>query len=298
MKYQPLLAAIVISFVVTVAFLVALRPLAISVGLVDRPGGRKRHVGNVPIIGGIAMFIGIIAGLVVFGVANNVTISLAFAYFLLVVIGALDDKFGVAASVRVLVQVAAVLILAYGTKWYLQSIGDPFGQGTIDLGPFALVGTLVVALTVINAYNLVDGVDGLAGILALVALMAVSIAGGFAATSTAIALIVAGSTIGFLLFNFPVVINRSVRTFMGDAGSTMLGFTIFWVTLGVSQGEAAIISPVVGLWFASIPVYDSLTCFVRRLMAGKSPFKPGRDHFHHELKRGGFGVRQMLAILA
>ncbi len=297
MKDHSLISAIVISFVVTVAFLIALRPLAINIGLVDRPGGRKLHVGNVPIIGGIAMFVGVFAGLVVFGMANNVTISLAFAYFLLVVIGAIDDKYAVAASVRVLVQIAAVLILTFGSKLYLYSIGDPFGIGPIDLGLFALAGTLVVALTVINAYNLVDGVDGLAGILALIALSAVSVVGGVTASSTAIALIVAGSTIGFLLFNFPVIVNRPIRTFMGDAGSTMLGFTIFWVTLGVSQGEAAIISPVVGLWFASIPVYDSLTCFVRRLMAGKSPFTPGRDHFHHELHRGGFGVRQKLAIL-
>ncbi len=297
MKDYPLMAAIMISFIVTVAFLLALRPVAVSVGLVDRPGGRKLHVGDVPIIGGIAMFIGIIGGFVVLGAANSVTFGLAFAFFLLVAIGALDDKYAVAAFVRVLVQIAAVLIMTFGTQLYLQSIGDPFGLGAIHLGPFALAATLIIALTVINAYNLVDGVDGLAGALALIALIAVSVVGGMSAISTSIALIVAGSTVGFLLFNFPVAANRPVRTFMGDAGSTLLGFTVFWATLAVSQGEEAAISPVVGLWFASIPVYDSLTCIVRRVMAGKSPFKPGRDHFHHTLLRGGFRVRQKLGIL-
>ena len=84
---------------------------------------------------------------------------------------------------------------------------------------------------------------------------------------------------------------------MGDAGSTLLGFTIVWVTLGVSSGPERLISPVHCLWFASIPIYDLFTCFARRMLNGKSPFTPGRDHFHHTLKRGGFGVRRTLGIL-
>ena len=287
-----------IAFAVTVAFMVALRPLAKSIGLVDTPGGRKAHIGDVPIIGGLAMFIGILSGVIVLGIASSTTVGLVFSFFLLVLIGAFDDKYSVPPIVRLLVQIAAILIMSYGTGMFLTSLGDPFGLGVIQLGSFTLAATLVVALTVVNAYNLVDGVDGLAGILSLIALLAVSIVGGMSAISTLISMIVTGSILGFLIFNFPVVANRRIRSFMGDAGSTLLGFTIFWVTLGVSQGSEAIISPVVGLWFASIPVYDSLTCFVRRVASGKSPFRPGRDHFHHTLKRGGFGVRQTLAILA
>ncbi len=298
MSEIQIIPASAIAFAVTVAFMVALRPLAKNLGLVDRPGGRKSHVGDVPIIGGLAMFIGIFSGMVVLGIASSTTVGLVFSFFLLVLIGAFDDKYAVPPMIRVLVQVASILIMAYGTGMFLESLGDPFGLGEIKLGAFTLVATLIVAITVVNAYNLVDGVDGLAAILALIALFAVSIVGGMSAMSTSIALIVAGSIFGFLIFNFPVIANRKIRSFMGDAGSTLLGFTIFWVTLGVSQGSEAIISPVVGLWFASIPIYDCLTCFIRRTLSGKSPFQPGRDHFHHTLKRGGFGVRQTLAILA
>jgi UDP-GlcNAc:undecaprenyl-phosphate GlcNAc-1-phosphate transferase len=294
----PFIPASAVAFAITVAFMVALRPVAASIDLVDRPDGRKRHVGDVPIVGGLAMFIGVLAGLAVFGVVSSVSVGLIFSFFLLVVIGALDDKYSVPAMVRVLVQIAAVLIMTYGSNLALTSLGNPFGLGEVLLGPFTLAATLVVAVTVINAYNLVDGVDGLAAILALIALFAVAIVGGANVISTFVALIVAASVFGFLIFNFPVIANRPIRSFMGDAGSTLLGFTIFWVTLGVSQGNEAIISPVVGLWFASVPVYDSLTCFVRRLKAGRSPFKPGRDHFHHTLNRGGLGVRQVLAVLA
>ena len=84
---------------------------------------------------------------------------------------------------------------------------------------------------------------------------------------------------------------------MGDAGSTLLGFSIVWVTLGISQGSDRLISPVHCLWFASIPIYDLFTCFVRRMLKGRSPFTPGRDHFHHTLQRGGFGVRSSLGVL-
>jgi len=288
----------IIAFVVTVAFMLALRPTAMSLGLVDWPGGRKLHVGEVPMIGGLAMFIGALSGLAIIGLSSQTAASLFMASVLLIAVGALDDRYHLPAFVRILVQVAAVLIMTYGAGLALASIGDPFGFGEIFFGPFTLVGTLLVAITVINAYNLVDGVDGLAGMLAAIALGSVAVVGGFGVASTAVALTVFAAILGFLIFNFPVKTNRPIRTFMGDAGSTFLGFTVVWVTMGVSQGSEALISPVVGLWFASIPVYDSLTCFVRRSMAGNSPFKPGRDHFHHILKRGGFGVRQTLAILS
>ena len=287
----------IIAFAVTVAFMMALRPVAVSVGLIDRPGGRKSHNGHVPIIGGMAMFIGALSGLAVIGPSTDATTSLIIASILLIAIGALDDRYSIPAFVRILVQVAAILIMTYGAGLALASIGNPFGLGEILLGPLALIGTLVVGITVVNAYNLVDGADGLAGILASIALIAVAVVGGFGVASTGIALTVLAAILGFLIFNFPIKLNRPVRAFMGDAGSTFLGFTVVWVTMGISQGSAALVSPVVGLWFASIPIYDSLTCFVRRSMARKSPFKPGRDHFHHTLNRGGFGVRQTLAIL-
>ena len=141
---------------------------------------------------------------------------------------------------------------------------------------------------------MVDGIDGLAGSLALVALLAIAVIAGSAHDALVATLIIAIAVVAFLVFNFPTIRNRGMRCFMGDAGSTLLGFMIVWVTLGVSQGEGRVISPVYCLWFASIPVYDLLTCFVRRALRGKSPFTPGRDHFHHALRRGGFGVRESL----
>lgn len=287
----------IVAFIVTVAFMFALRPLAQRLHLVDRPGGRKAHIGDIPIIGGIAMFVGVFAGLALIQGATLLVVTLLLASFLLVVIGVLDDKYALTAGVRVSIQIAAILIMFYGSGFQLSDIGDPFGTGVIALGPLTLIFTTAVSLTVINAYNLIDGADGLAGSLALIALLAVSLVGGYSDPSTAIALTVSAAIVGFLVFNFPVRWNRPVRSFMGDAGSTFLGFTILWVVLGASQGTDRLVSPVVGLWFASVPIYDCLTCIVRRSWAGKSPFTPGRDHFHHVLNRGAPQARRTMVIL-
>jgi len=292
-----IIPAMTIALAVTAVFMVALRPIAKSVDLLDKPGGRKVHDGEIPIIGGMAMLAGFFSGAVILGDTGGVFPSVFAASVLLVAVGVLDDKYAIPAALRFITQIAATLIMVYGAGLPLVEIGDPFGTGIISMGSFTLIFTLLVTLTMINAYNLIDGVDGLAGTLALIALLAVALAGGIGAPTTGFALTAAATVFAYLLFNFPVVWNRPVRSFMGDAGSTLLGFTIVWVTLTVSQGPERVISPVHCLWFASIPIYDALTCFVRRIKAGKSPFSPARDHFHHTLRRGSMGVRRVLGTL-
>ena len=275
----------------------ALRPLAESIGLVDRPGGRKAHTGNIPVIGGVAMFLGVFAGMSLFGQSGYAVGSLMSASLLLVTIGALDDRFHLASAVRFAAQIAVALIMVYGAELSLSDIGDPFGAGVIALGPLALIFTVCASLTVINSFNLIDGIDGLSGTMALIALGSIALVGGIGAPSTAMAAVAAAAIMGYLFFNFPVGVNWQLRSFMGDAGSTLLGFTIVWITLGICQGPERLISPVHCLWFAAIPIFDTLTCFVRRIRAGKSPFEPGRDHFHHTLKNGGLSERQVLGVL-
>ena len=292
-----LIPSLVVAFSLTTAFMFMLRPIAIGTDLVDRPGGRKSHIGEVPIIGGIAMFIGMFAGLHVYSGIEAGISSVMVASLILVTVGVADDKYPVPAAVRLVAQIAAVLIMVYGAGLALYELGDPFGTGLITLGPVTLIFTMAVTLTMINAYNLIDGADGLAGTLALIALLALALVSGYGSVNAGLALTASATVIGFLLFNFPVRWNRGVRSFMGDAGSTLLGFTVVWIALGISQGPERMISPVHCLWFASIPIYDCLTCFVRRSLAGKSPFTPGRDHFHHTLLRGGLRVRPTLALL-
>ena len=240
-----LLPSSMVAFIVTVAFMLALHPLAIRMGLVDRPGGRKRHDGNIPIIGGIAMFAGMAVGTFLLGMPTAAFMSALIAGFLLIIVGAIDDGISLSPVARIITQIAAVLIMIYGENFQLGDIGDPFGTGVISMGRFTVIFTLVVSLTVINAYNMVDGIDGLAGSLAIVALVAIAVVAGTNSMYGAVAVTVAASVVGFLLFNLPVGWNREFRSFMGDAGSTLLGFAIVWLTLGIAPGPVLdTISPI------------------------------------------------------
>lgn len=297
MHNLALFPAVAIAFAVTSVFMLALHPLAIKIGLVDRPGGHKLHNGNIPIIGGIAMFAGMAVGAFLLGLPTGGFVSALVAGFLLVIVGVIDDGISLPPAVRLVAQITVVLIMIYGAGIQLADIGDPFGTGVISMGRFTVIFTVVVAVTMINAYNFVDGIDGLAGSLAFVALLAVVVVAGTDNSFGAAAFVALASIVGFMLFNFPARWNLEYRSFMGDSGSTFLGFAIVWLTLGIAQGAERVISPVYCLWFAAIPIFDCLTCFARRIFAHKSPLTPGRDHFHHTLSRGGFGVRQILGIL-
>ena len=295
---MTLIGPAVVGLSITAVFMLALRPMAISIGLIDSPGGRKSHSGEVPLIGGIAMFIGMAVGIALVPDVDREYWYMLLAGGVLLGVGVLDDRYHVSRYVRLGVQAIAALIMVYGGQLVIADIGNPLGLGTLHLGPAAVFFTVLVTVSVINAFNFVDGIDGLAGCLAAVAIAAVAaVAAGWPSSTAAIAVVVCASVVGFLLFNFPAYANWRLRSFMGDAGSTLLGFIVVWLTVCVSQGEAREISPVVGLWFATVPLADLFTCFVRRIAKGRSPMRSGREHFHHLLLRAGLSVRQVLAVL-
>jgi len=291
------IAAILTTTLLTVLLMLAFRPLAQAIGLIDKPGGRKHHVGEVPIIGGVAMYLGVVAGVALLpDLGSNYSLLLG-AGGLLVLIGVIDDRFGLPATVRLVAQVVAVLIMVFGAGIVMQDIGDPLWIGRIQLGPFSLVTTALIFASVINAYNMADGLDGLAGSMVMVALLAIAIVAGAATPVQALALVVAGAVAAYLAFNLPLEKNRPVHAFMGDAGSMFLGLCVVWLTVSVCQGPDRAISPVHGLWFAAVPVFDLFTCFVCRIRAGKSPFDSGRDHLHHILRDSGMTVPRVVATL-
>jgi len=90
---------------------------------------------------------------------------------------------------------------------------------------------------------------------------------------------------------------RRLRTFMGDAGSTLLGFLVVWFAISVCQDKTRSLSPVDALWFVLMPLADFFSCFVRRIARGKMPLHAGREHFHYMLMRAGLSDRQALGML-
>lgn len=214
---------------------------------------------------------------------------------LLVVTGLLDDRFELSPWMRLPAQAAATLLVVFqlfpGSGF---SFGNPLGLGDIGFqGLFAYVVILLFVVGAINAFNMLDGMDGLAGGVAMVALVGIAVLAwqGGLQFSLHVSASLAGAVVAFLLFNLPIRRNREVRCFMGDAGSTLIGFILAVLCMRLTQGESRVVAPVSVLWLVALPVFELLWTIIRRASRGQSPFTADREHFHHLLVDSGLGVR-------
>ena len=276
-----------------------LRRPALRWKLVDHPGGRKRHGAAVPLTGGLAITLGfVIALLPSFHELGELTPFFA-GLLLLTLAGLLDDVGEVSPGTKMLFQLIAVVLMTSWGNNFLVNLGDLFGINPINTRNWAIPLTIFAALAVINAMNMLDGLDGLAGGLALIMLLFFA---GFAWTvgdlkAAKIVLVLAGAVGGFLFFNLPWRLRGRHRTFMGDAGSMVLGFAIAWFSVSLTQRGGEAVSPPVMLWVLGIVLMDVFTVTVRRLVRRRSPMAPDRDHIHHVLLRRGMGPWKTLFTL-
>jgi UDP-GlcNAc:undecaprenyl-phosphate GlcNAc-1-phosphate transferase len=281
------------SFALCLLAMFALRPLAIAVNLIDRPGGRKLHVGEVPVVGGLGMLLGMVLGMGLLPLPDSTAGALLAAGAILVTVGLIDDRFGLSPWTRLPVQVVAGIVLIFGTRAVVSTLGAPFGEEIQLEGAYGFVFTVLIIVAAINAFNMLDGMDGLAGALAMVALASLAILaqdGGLVAAVSA-SVVIMGAVGAFLVSNLPISLNRDVRCFMGDSGSTLLGFSVAWLCIVVSQAPAPAANPVTMLWVVALPLYEFSWTVIRRTIRGISPFKPDNGHLHHLVLQAGFGVR-------
>lgn len=147
---------------------------------------------------------------------------------------------------------------------------------------------------------MVDGIDGLLGGLSIVTLGALAyllqVDSQHGAAYLCIVIIVA--MLPYIFMNLGIL-GRERKVFMGDAGSMMIGFTVIWLLLGVSQTEQTepLMRPVTALWLIALPLMDMAAIMIRRVRRGDSPFKPDREHLHHIFQRLGLGPRQTLVAI-
>jgi UDP-GlcNAc:undecaprenyl-phosphate GlcNAc-1-phosphate transferase len=284
---------------VTVAAMAVLRPIAYIVDLLDRPGGHKTHNGAVPVVGGLGMLLGIVMGLSLVPGATGTFSLFLISATVLVIVGLFDDRFNVSPTTRLVAQFVAVVPMALGAGVAVRTLGDPFGLGVVAFTHGELLVTAFVTMAAINAFNMLDGLDGLAGGIALVGLFGIFLAGGHALQLPELALlgVIAGAVVGFLCFNAPVQVNRRFRCFMGDAGSTLLGFALAWLAISVSQHPGATVAPITTVWMISVPAVDLVWTVVRRVGRRQSPFRADNEHLHHLLLNSGFGVRAVFLVM-
>ena len=283
----------------TALLIIWLRRPAERFGLVDHPGGRKRHNDSVPLIGGLAVTVGFFAALALSFEALTQYRVLFVATAMLAVIGLLDDLGEISARSKLGAQVlAAVLMTSWGNH-FLTSLGDLFGRGPINLANWAIPLTVFATVAVINGVNMIDGMDGLAG--GLVAVML-----GFFALFALwlgevnvlkIVVVLVGAVLGFLLFNAPHRWRGRRRVFMGDTGSLVLGLMVTWFSIELTQGRPDAVSPVVMLWVVGLVLFDVFTVTVRRLLQRRDPVAPDRAHVHHVLQRCGMSTVQTWVVL-
>ncbi|KFD00369.1 undecaprenyl-phosphate N-acetylglucosaminyl 1-phosphate transferase [Rahnella aquatilis CIP 78.65 = ATCC 33071] len=285
-------------FIFSFLFLFVARKVANKIGLVDRPNFRKRHQGLIPLVGGISVFAGVCFAFLI----TNYTIPHGNLYLacagLLVLVGALDDRFDISVKTRAMVQVVIAVVMMSFANLTLRSLGHLMGPWEMVLGPFGYLVTLFAVWAAINAFNMVDGIDGLLGGLSCVSFGSLGIimydSGHMELAFWCFAMIAA--IIPYILLNLGVLGPR-YKVFMGDAGSTLIGFTVIWILLQSTQGESHPMNPVTALWLIAIPLMDMVAIMYRRLRKGMSPFSADRQHIHHLIMRAGFTSRQAFVLI-
>ncbi|WP_300007933.1 MraY family glycosyltransferase [Pseudonocardia sp.] len=309
--------------VVTFLLVGPVRLLALRLGAVAWPRGRDVHVTPTPRWGGIAMLGGVLVGVLM--AYQLPALRLAFDYsgevlgvlgaaVILVVVGALDDRYDLDAFTKLAGQVTAAGVLALsGTQWIV--IPDVFfGGSPVSLGrELGVLLTVLVTVALVNAMNFVDGLDGLAaGVGAIAAgavgLFALGLVLRFGQDPSVfvpalVAAVLLGACLGFLPHNF-----NPARIFMGDSGSMLIGLLLAAATtsasgklpaFGSTPGDLlGLFAPLIVLAaVVFVPVLDLLMAVVRRTRAGVSPFSPDKMHLHHRLLEIGHSQRRAVLLI-
>lgn len=294
---MDLLAALTCAMVVTLGTTRAFVPLAIQLGIVDKPDNRKRHAGHVPLVGGLAIFVALCACIALFVPWDRFSLGLLGGATLIVCMGGGDDLARLGVKTRLLLQSGAALIMVWASGLTIETLGDLVGVGVIELGAFAVPFTVIAVVGVINAINMADGIDGLAGGITLVSLACLALAIGDVRSSEMMLIAsLAAAVVTFMCFNLGLFGNAQ-KVFLGDAGSMLLGFVLCWLLIKSTQGTQPRFAPGTALWLLAVPLLDMWAVMGQRLFAGGSPFRASREHFHHLLLDAGFGARGALALV-
>lgn len=274
-------------------------PLAARWGLVDKPGGRKQHCSPTPLIGGIAIFIGFVLACCLVPQDIEWLNCLLLGSGMLLVVGAIDDRFNLPVRIRFAIHALVGLMMIYWGNNQIVDLGSLFVSPPVALGWVGVPLTLVAVIGGINAVNMSDGVDGLSSGLALITLSFMAFIAWLAGMQDAasVMLILSAAIAVFWLFNFRFPGRSRASIFMGDAGTNFLGFIIAWFLVQLSQGEHRAMAPVVALWIFAIPLMDTASVMTRRILRKRSPFAADRSHLHHLLLDHGFSIRQTVLMI-
>ena len=288
------------AFLLSFVLILLMQKIAPRVGLLDIPAGRKDHLGCIPMVGAAVFTAFAVCALLLEQRPSG------FAHFMiglsaLVLLGLLDDRFGLRASIKLVAQTGCAALMVLPSQMLILNAGS-FLDDAFLLKPYwAVPVTLIAMVGLMNAFNMIDGIDGLAGSLSLVAFLWFAAAASLVGLRSELLLALLGAfcVLGFLFFNLRHLWRSRASVFLGDAGSMMLGAVLAFLAIVLSQRNGATaLSPIAALWICAVPVIDTGSVIIRRLAAGSSPFAGDRQHIHHLMIDAGLSVSQVVIILS
>ena len=300
-QYLPLSPRLLFSF--GLAFVVSyfmtphVKTFAERIGAIDVPKDDRRiHDHPIPRMGGLAIFMGFIASVIIFVYFDTQVMGILLGALIIAAMGAVDDIISLRPWVKLLVQVIAALV-AIRCGILFSVITNPnldAYNATLNIGWLSIPLTILWIVGCTNAFNLIDGLDGLAvGVSAISSftLLVVSILVSSPNTCFILAAL-CGACIGFMPFNM-----NPAKIFMGDVGSQFLGFVLATTSIMGFFKMSALITVAIPMMAMLLPLADTAFAFTRRILHGQSPFHADRGHFHHRLLAMGLSQKQAVAVL-
>ncbi len=294
-------AALAVALVVALVTTPVVMALARRVGAVDDPRKehdpeRRMHSRPIPRMGGLAIFLGFLLSSLIFVPMTDQFRGMLLGAVVIVVLGIFDDIYDLRAQFKFAIQLVAALIAVLSGN-LIEALSNPniFSQNPYwELGWLAYPVTIIWIVAITNAVNLIDGLDGLAcGVSTISSMTLLVIALAVPEPAVAITMgALAGACIGFLPYNL-----NPAKIFMGDTGSTFLGYILAVVSIQGLFKMYTIISFVVPFLMLGLPIFDTCFAFIRRIAHGQSPMHADRGHVHHRLIDMGFSQKQAVAVL-
>ncbi|MFI3116101.1 MAG: MraY family glycosyltransferase [Clostridia bacterium] len=296
-KILSIILAFFCSLIISFGSTPIVKKFAHAVGAIDVPkDDRRMHSNPIPRLGGLAIFFGFLFSYLIFGIIDNQMKSVLLGSVIIVVLGIIDDIMPLPAKLKFCVQIIAASIpVLNGLQIeritnFIPLSNDPY----IDFGVLSVPLTIIVIVGITNAVNLIDGLDGLAvGVSTISSFTMLVISFILVQPEIAIMLsALAGACVGFMPYNF-----NPATIFMGDTGSTFLGYILATASIMGLFKYYALISFAVPFLILGLPIFDTAFAMIRRILNGQSPMQADRGHVHHKLIDMGFTQKQTVAIL-
>ena len=290
-EYSVLIVGVCL--IIVAAIIPLVKKIAYHIGALDIPNERKVHTTPIPRLGGLGIFFGFLVGYMIFGKSTIQMNSILIGSFIILLTGIFDDIKPISAKAKLLGQILASCVIVFYGNILLNNI-TIFGLD-INFGILSYPITILFIVACTNIINLIDGLDGLAGgvssIFYLSTIIICFFQGRYMELEFILALLMLGSTLGFLIHNF-----HPARIFAGDSGALFMGFTIAIMSL-LGFKTTAITSIFIPLAILAVPILDTLFAIIRRLLKHQSISTPDKQHLHHQLLKMKFSHRNTVLII-